>query len=83
LKHQIFVLADLDHANPKLRGALKDWLRFLKEEIGFEGWRFDFVKGYAAEFVTEYVNDTLGKGTFNVAEYWVDVKCEPLPDCIR
>lgn len=35
---------DLDHANPELREALCHWLQHLKRDIGFEGWRFDFVK---------------------------------------
>jgi hypothetical protein len=25
--------------------ALKDWLRWLQHDIGFAGWRLDFVKG--------------------------------------
>lgn len=36
---------DLDHTNDELRAALKDWLLWLRHEIGFMGWRFDFVKG--------------------------------------
>ena len=37
--------ADLDHTNEELRAALTDWLLWLRHEIGFMGWRFDFVKG--------------------------------------
>ncbi len=40
---------DLDHANPELREALCHWLQWLHKDIGFEGWRFDFVKGFGAE----------------------------------
>jgi alpha-amylase len=69
------VCADLDHLNEGLRSALKDWLIYLKDVVGFEGWRFDFVKGYGPEFVKEYVADTVGEGTFNVGEYWVDLRC--------
>jgi hypothetical protein len=29
----MFVLADLDHANPKLRGALKDWLCCVNRDL--------------------------------------------------
>lgn len=36
---------DLDHTNEELRAALKDWLQWLRHEMGFMGWRFDFVKG--------------------------------------
>ena len=67
--------ADLDHLNEGLRTALTDWLNWLKNTVGFEGWRFDFVKGYGPEFVKEYVGDTVGEGTFNVGEYWVDLRC--------
>ena len=66
---------DLDHLNEDLRSHLKDWLMHLKDDIGYEGWRFDFVKGYGPEFVKEYVLDTVGEGTFNVGEYWVDLRC--------
>ena len=68
--------ADLDHLNEGLRTALKDWLNWLKNTVGYEGWRFDFVKGYGPQFVKEYVADTVGEGTFNVGEYWVDLRCD-------
>lgn len=44
---------DLDHANPDLRAALTAWLAWLQTHVGFDSWRFDFAKGYAAHFVTE------------------------------
>lgn len=42
---------DLDHLNPDLRTALKDWMNYLKDDVGYGGWRFDFVKGYGARFI--------------------------------
>ena len=50
LKHQATTHADvactdLDHSNEEVRAALKEWLTWLRHEIGFMGWRFDFVKG--------------------------------------
>jgi alpha-amylase len=36
---------DLDHANPELREALKHWLQYLQDDIGFRGWRLDFARG--------------------------------------
>jgi alpha-amylase len=36
---------DLDHANAELREALKHWLQYLQDDIGFRGWRLDFVRG--------------------------------------
>lgn len=64
---------DLDHLNPDLRAALKDWLNWLKNDIGFEGWRLDFARGYGAEFAAEYINTTVGADELNIAEYWVGV----------
>jgi alpha-amylase len=61
---------DLDHLNPDLRAALKDWLLWLQQDIGFGGWRLDFVKGYGARYVEEYISTTVGADVFNVGEYW-------------
>ena len=36
--------ADLDHTNPVVRDGIVDWLNWLHSHVGFEGWRFDFVK---------------------------------------
>jgi len=65
---------DLDHANPELRAALADWMGWLQTEIGFSGWRLDFVRGYGARFVDEYISKTVGKDVLNVGEFWVDMK---------
>ena len=35
---------DLDHANEEVRESLKDWLRWLHTDIGYSGWRLDYVK---------------------------------------
>lgn len=74
---------DLDHANPELRATLARWMAFLRDEIGFGGFRFDFVRGYAPEYVEEYVRATFGGGhvskpptAFNVGENWVDMRWE-------
>ncbi len=36
--------SDLDHTNPVVRDGIVDWLNWLHQHVGFEGWRFDFVK---------------------------------------
>jgi alpha-amylase len=58
---------DLDHTNPDVRGAIKDYLRRLKAG-GFKGWRYDLVKGYHGRFVGEY-NDASAP-EFSVGEYF-------------
>ncbi|KAI8471662.1 MAG: alpha-amylase [Monoraphidium minutum] len=64
---------DLDHKNPQLRAALAEWLAWLQADLGFGGWRLDFAKGYAAAYVEEYVDKTVGKDALNVGEFWVDM----------
>ncbi|GLC36330.1 Alpha-amylase A type-1/2 [Pleodorina starrii] len=65
---------DLDHANPELRAALRDWLTWLQHDIGFGGWRFDYVRGFGAEFVAEYIDATSGPDSLNVGEYWTEAQ---------
>lgn len=50
-----------------------DWLNWLHNDIGFDSWRFDFVKGYGPQFMEDYVGKTVGQETFNVGEYWADL----------
>ncbi|GLC54474.1 Alpha-amylase A type-1/2 [Pleodorina starrii] len=49
---------DLDHTNQCVQEGLKDWLNWLKNDIGFEGFRFDMVKGYAPHFTKLYLEAT-------------------------
>ncbi len=44
---------DLDHADAELRSGLVDWMSWLHDSIGFDGWRFDFVRGYGANYTGE------------------------------
>mmetsp|Transcript_17941 Transcript_17941/g.53987 ORF Transcript_17941/g.53987 Transcript_17941/m.53987 type:complete len:489 (+) Transcript_17941:115-1581(+) len=64
---------DLDHTNEEVRASLIDWMSWLKSEIGYAGWRFDFTKGFAGEYVAEYIKSTGMEGEFNVGEYWADL----------
>ncbi|MDY6374384.1 MAG: alpha-amylase family glycosyl hydrolase, partial [Bacteroidales bacterium] len=59
---------DLDHSNSTLRSAIKAYLKWMKEEIGYNGWRYDLVKGYLGKYTKEY-NNAAG-AYYSVGEYW-------------
>mmetsp|Transcript_27047 Transcript_27047/g.80210 ORF Transcript_27047/g.80210 Transcript_27047/m.80210 type:complete len:514 (-) Transcript_27047:319-1860(-) len=65
---------DLDHANPHLRECLTHWMEYLAKGVGFCGWRFDYAKGYGAEFIKEYVEGSVGPDSVNIGEFWTDLK---------
>jgi len=59
---------NLDHSNERVRKGIIEWMRWLRNSIGFDGWRFDFVKGYDGKHAGEYVNSTVPELAFG--EYW-------------
>jgi alpha-amylase len=58
---------DLDHTNPDVRAAIKEYLHRLRS-VGFLGWRYDLVKGYSGRFIREYNEST--RPAFSVGEYF-------------
>ncbi|MCX5685113.1 MAG: alpha-amylase family glycosyl hydrolase [Planctomycetota bacterium] len=59
---------DLDHSNPSVQNEIIKWLRWLKSDIGFAGWRYDMVKGYAGGYVGRY--NAAVEPVFSVGEFW-------------
>jgi alpha-amylase len=45
---------DLDHKNGSVQKEISKFQTFLKNDIGFAGWRYDQVKGYDGSFVRLY-----------------------------
>lgn len=61
---------DLDHTNPVVRQGVIEYMQLLKEKFGFVGFRFDYCKGYAPEYVGYY--NSLVENELSVGEYWVN-----------
>lgn len=59
---------DLDHKSENVQKIIKAYLKFLKEDIGYTGFRYDMVKGFSGSHVADY-NDATGV-EYSVGEYW-------------
>lgn len=62
---------DLDHTNATVQTDLKSWMNWLKSSIGYDGWRYDYVKGFNGSYVGNYNTGTVPY--FSVGELWTDL----------
>ena len=59
---------DLDHTSTYVQEYIKAYLSWLRTEIGYDGWRYDMVKGYLGSYVSMY--NLSSQPFFSVGEYW-------------
>lgn len=59
---------DLDHSSPIVWREVISYLKYLKQKLGYVGYRYDFVKGYAPQYIARYNRES--KPRFSVGEYW-------------
>lgn len=59
---------DLDHKSANVQTVVKAYERFLVEEMGYIGFRYDMVKGFNGSHVADY-NDAAGI-EYSVGECW-------------
>ncbi|XP_043724818.1 alpha-amylase 3, chloroplastic-like isoform X2 [Telopea speciosissima] len=59
---------NIDHSQDFVREDLKGWLCWLRKEIGYDGWRLDFVRGFWGGYVKDYLEAS--GPYFAVGEYW-------------
>ena len=61
-------MRDLDHQSENVQKSVKAYLKFLLNDLGYTGFRYDMVKGYAGEYTKMYNEDS--KPQFSVGECW-------------
>ncbi|CAM8912765.1 unnamed protein product [Rhodiola kirilowii] len=59
---------NIDHSQDFVRKDINQWLRWLRDEIGYDGWRLDFVRGFWGGYVKDYMESS--EPYFAVGEYW-------------
>ncbi|PKA50955.1 Alpha-amylase 3, chloroplastic [Apostasia shenzhenica] len=59
---------NIDHSQDFVRKDLKEWLCWLRKEVGYDGWRLDFVRGFWGGYVGDYLEAS--EPYFAVGEYW-------------
>ena len=61
-------MRDLDHKSENVQTIVKAYLKFLLNDLGYTGFRYDMVKGYNASYTKLYNEDS--KPQFSVGECW-------------
>jgi glycosidase len=59
---------NIDHRQVFVKKDIQEWLVWLRKNIGFDGWRIDFVRGFAGSHVKDYMDYSTPQ--FAVGEYW-------------
>ena len=59
---------DIDHHNPVTQQKIITYLRYLKDELGYEGFRYDYARGFEPKHFAYY--NTQVRPTFSVGEFW-------------
>jgi alpha-amylase len=61
-------MRDLDHKSENVQKNVKAYLKFLIDDLGYTGFRYDMVKGYSGSYTKMYNEEA--KPQFSVGECW-------------
>ena len=59
---------NIDHSQDFVQRDIAEWMRWLQTEVGYDGWRLDYVRGFSGVYVKKYMEAT--DVHFGVGEYW-------------
>lgn len=61
-------MRDLDHQSANVQNIVKAYENFLLNDLGYAGFRYDMVKGFAGSHIKDY--NTAANVTYSVGECW-------------
>ncbi|XP_057762914.1 alpha-amylase 3, chloroplastic-like [Arachis stenosperma] len=59
---------NIDHSQEFVRKDIIEWLCWLRKEVGYDGWRLDFARGFWGGYVKDYIQAS--DPYFAVGEFW-------------
>ena len=59
---------DWAHAKPEVQEMMKAYLKWMKDVIGFDGWRYDYAQGFKGKYIDMY--NSAAANYFSVVEFW-------------
>ena len=59
---------DWAHSDPRVQEMMKAYLKWMKDVIGFDGWRYDYAQGFKGKYIDMYNN--AAANYFSVVEFW-------------
>ena len=59
---------NIDHSQDFVKRDIVEWMQWLQAEVGYDGWRLDYVRGFSGTHVKTYMEST--DVHFAVGEYW-------------
>ncbi len=59
---------DWAHSKTEVQNMMKDYLKWMKNVIGYDGWRYDYAQGFKGKYINMY--NSASKNYFSVCEYW-------------
>ena len=61
---------DWDHQNENVQNMCKAYLKFLRNKVGYDGFRYDYAGGFHVSHLNDY--NSASSPYFSVMEYWVN-----------
>ncbi len=61
---------DIDHTKAYVQDSIKEWMNWMRNQINYDGWRYDYGRGFSTEYFLKYNRTT--SPAFSVAEVWDD-----------